>query len=255
MSKPKRSVESYLQSAKSLAPFAPGLTKYRRRKTLKPSEKGAITRKENALAFHTDKLIPVSKKLARQLKDQLFIPSKRIFDEETEQYRYEEGRSRQGIRAIELRNTAPNAKIHKIGPDMLVTSNGRTFLYWKLDREDVKTKKGMTKAAAAVFDNQLPIERVSELAKVAFDELKPLAVYLWAPSGRVGNGFESLKQFSIWLAENWSADRYSQQEKWVNGIVILLKDDNWRKSTSVLKPIDPNKDPRKPKPPKKRKRR
>lgn len=241
MSKPKRSVDSYLQSARSLARFAPGLSKYRRRKTLKPSEKGAITRKENALAFHTDKLIPVSKKLARQLKDQLFVPTKRIFDEETQQVRYEEGKTRQGIRAIELRNTGADAKIHKVKNDMIVTSNGRTFLYWKLDREDVKTKRGMTKAAAAAFDSQFPIERVAELAKIAFDQLKPLAVYLWAPTGRVGNPFESLKQFSMWLAENWSADRYSQQEKWVNGIVILLHDKNFRKTVSVLKP------PKKPK--------
>jgi len=239
MSKPKRSTESYLSSARSLVPFAPGLKKYKRRKTLKPAEKGAITRKENALAFHTDKLVPVSKQLARQLKDQLFVPKRRVYDEETDQYRYEEGQGRQGIRAIELRNTGMDAKIHKVKDDMIVTSNGRTFLYWKLDREDVKTKRGMTKAAAAAFDSQFPIERVAELAKVAFEKLKPLAVYLWAPSGRVGNPFESLKQFSMWLAENWSADRYSQQEKWVNGIVILLHDTNFRKTVSVLKPPKP----------------
>lgn len=215
MSKPKRTAESYLQSARKLAKFAPALKRYRRRKTLTRWEKGAITRKEKLLLFHTENLIPVTKKHARELKEQLFAP---------------------GIRAIELRNTAPDAKIRKVKQDLMVTSNGRTWLYWKLDREDVKTKRGMNKAAKAAFDMQFPIERVAQLAGIAFERLKPLAVHLWAPSGRVGRPFESLKQFSMWLAENWNEDRYTQQEKWVNGIVILVDDPNWRKTISVLKP-------------------
>lgn len=248
MSKQKRETASYIESVKQLAKFAPSLKKYKRRKKLRPAEKGAITRKENLLRFHTQTLFPVNKKLAKELKGQLFAP---------------------GIHAIEFRNTAPNAKIHKVGQDLVLTSNGRTFLYWRLDREDVKSTKGMAKAAAKAFDideyeeefgdnteelppDLFPIERVAELAGLAFEQLKPLAVYLWAPSGRVGSGFESLKQFSMWLAENWHADRYTQQEKWVNGIAILLNDPNFRKPFSTMKPFDPDRDPRKP--PKKRKR-
>lgn len=212
MSKPKRPVASYLESAKKLARFAPGLKKYRRRKTLTPSEKGAITRKEKLLRYHIDTLIPVNKKVAKNCKQYLFAP---------------------GIRAIELRNTSANARIACVGDDILVTSNGRTWLYWRLSREDVKTKRGMKKAAAAAFDMQFPIERVAELAQIAFDKLKPLAVHLWAPSGRVGRGFESFKQFTMWLNENWHEDRYSQQEKWVNGIAILINDPNWRRTQSM----------------------
>lgn len=230
----KRPASSYLESVKRLIKFAPGLAKYKRRKTLKPSEKAAIARKENILRYHTEHLVPVSKKLSKELKPVMFAP---------------------GIRAVELRNTSPGATIRQVGKDMTVTSNGRTWLYWRLDREDVTTKAGMSKAAAKAFKideyeeefsgededeeqerNLFPIERVAELAGLAFDELKPLAVYLWAPSGRVGRGFESLKQFNMWLAENWSADRYSSQEKWVNGIAILLNDPDFRTPRSVNKP-------------------
>jgi hypothetical protein len=247
VSKQKRTAQSYLASAAKLRPFAPALKKYRRRKTLSPQEKGAISRKEKLLQFHTQHLIPVSKKLARELKNQLFAP---------------------GVRAVELRGTSANAKMRRVGKDMLVTSNGRTWLYWRLDREAVKTKKGMSDAAARAFEideyeepeegeeppiEQLPIERVAELAGMAFEELKPLAVYLWAPTGRVGDGFASLKQFTTWLAENWQTDRYSQQEKWVNGIAILLNDPNWRKPRSVNKPIK-GRDPRLPTPKRKRRK-
>jgi hypothetical protein len=215
MSKQKRTASSYVESAKKLAKFAPALRKYKRRKTLTRWEKGAITRKEKLLQYHTEHLIPVTKKFARELKEQLFAP---------------------GVRAIELRNTAPNAKVRKVKQDLMVTSNGRTWLYWRLDREDVKSKRGMKKAAEAAFNMQFPIERVAELAGIAFEKLKPLAIHLWAPSGRVGRGFESLKQFNMWLAENWSADRYSQQEKWVNGIAILVNDPNWGRTRSMNKP-------------------
>lgn len=219
MSKQKRTDESVLQSARAFAKFAPGLKKYRRRKTLKKFERDYIIRKEKLLRFHTQHLIPVSKKLARELRGVKFGP---------------------GINAVEFRNTSPNATVRKVGDDLTVTSNGRTYLYWHLDREDI-TPKGMTAAARKAFaiddyeeefggeerepdHDRLPIERVAELADIAFAELKPLAVYLWAPTGRVGDGHRSLKQFTMWLAENWQTDRYSQQEKWVNGIAILLND-------------------------------
>lgn len=217
----KRPVSSYVESAKRLAKFAPGLKKYKRRKTLNQWERAAITRKENALRFHTTTLIPVPKKLQKEFKDQLFIP--RRFDKKTK--RYVEGTTTQGIKAIELRGMSSNTKLYSLNKDMKITSNGRTWLLWKLNRDDVKTRRGMTKAVQAAFNKQFPIERVAELAKIAFDELNPREVRLWAPSGPVGDRFEDLKAFTGWLAENWNTDRYSAQEKWVNGIAILLRDD------------------------------
>jgi hypothetical protein len=203
VSRRKRTTDEYLQSAKRLAKFAPSLRKYKRRKTLTRYEKSAIARKEKILRY-SDHLIPLTKNQAKDLKTQLFAP---------------------GVRAIQLRNTETHARIKRVRDDLIVTSNGRTWVYWKLEREDVKTKKGMKKAAEKAFEMQFPIEQIAELARKSFDELAPLAVYLWAPSGRVGEGFQTIKQFLNWLYDNWNAGRYTHQEKWVNGIAILLNED------------------------------
>lgn len=196
----KRPTQDYLASAKRLAKFAPSLKKYRRRKTLSPAEKAAIRRKENALRF-ADHLIPLNKKQYAQLRD--YTPGP-------------------GIHAVQLRNTGSHTKINFVKDNMFVTSNGRTYLYWKLSRGDVKSKSGMKTAAQKAFDMQFPVEQIAELAHKAFEELEPIAVYLWAPAGRVGQGFASLRQFLTWLYENWNTGRYTNQEKWVNGIAILL---------------------------------
>lgn len=203
MSRQKRQTSDYVSAAKRLAKFAPSLKKYKRRKTLTRWEKAAITRKEKLLRY-ADHLIPVTKAQAKELKAELYAP---------------------GVQAIQLRNTGAHTRIRKVKKDLLVTSNGRTWLYWRLERETVKTKRGMKKAAKEAFNMQFPIEQIAALAKVAFAELEPIAVYLWAPSGRVGQGFESLRQFEQWLYDNWNSGRYTHTEKWVNGIALLIREE------------------------------
>lgn len=212
MSRQKRPTDSYILAAKRLAIFAPSLRRYKNRKKLKPAEKSAIARKEKILRF-TDHLKPLTKKQARALKGKTFAP---------------------GVQAIQLRNTAPDAKVKVIDNDMFVTSNGRLWLYWKLTRQDVKSKRLMNKAARVAFEMQFPVERVAELARIAFKKLKPIAVHAWTPAGRANNGFESIEQFVMWLNEHWQAGRYattnpttgetsySDPDAWLNGIAILL---------------------------------
>jgi hypothetical protein len=228
MSKQKRPVASYLKSARELDKFAPALRKYRRRHTrLTPWEKGAITRKENLLRYHTHQLYVIPKKHRRILKNRQFAP---------------------GIPALELRNVSGDDLTHEqtiipIDEDFMLRSNGRQWVYWQLDREEI-SKKGMKKAAQAAFNIQFPLERIAELAGLAFEELKPLAIHLWVKSGRANRGFDSFKQFMFWLNNNWGVTGGSEiglnpaedPREWINGIAILVKDPNWRKPRSVLRP-------------------
>lgn len=194
----KRSVAEYVQIAARLSKFTPGLKKYKRRKKLNNGEKSAISHKEKILRY-SDHLIPVTKRQAKKLKGLLFAP---------------------GVQAIQLRNTAPDARIVRLKKDMVVTSNGRTFIYWRL--EDVK-KGGMKRAAKKVFtefEATFEIEHLAELAQRAFKKLKPIRIYLWAEAGRVGEGFKSFDEFMQWLYEDYS--QYKNVERWVNGIAIQV---------------------------------
>ncbi len=208
----KRPDESYLQAAKQLANLVPKLKKYRKRKTLKPSEKSAIARREKQLRGVTD-LHPVTKKQARKLKKKLFLP---------------------GIQAIRLRGVPEDAKI-KISAkgDISLTYNKRRWIYWGLDRDTVRSKRGMKNAGRDAFNLQFPIEKVADLAKAAFKKLKVQQVNLWAHAGRVGDGFGDLQQFILWVNEKWHAGRYGRSQNeggssdpglWVNGIAILLEE-------------------------------
>lgn len=194
----KRTDAEYVVIATRLAKFAPGLKKYKRRKKLNNGEKSAISHKEKILRY-SDHLIPVTKKQAKKLKGLLLAP---------------------GVQAIQLRNTAPDAKIVKLRKDMVVTSNGRTFIYWRL--ENVKPA-GMKRAAKKIFTDfseTFQIEKLAELAQKAFKKLKPIRIYLWAEAGRVGEGFKTFDEFMQWLYEDYS--QYKNVERWVNGIAIQV---------------------------------
>lgn len=194
----RRSTYEYIELAKKLSKFAPGLKKYKRRRKLNNGEKAAISHKERLLRY-SDHLIPVSKSQARKLKGLLFAP---------------------GVQAIQLRNTSPDAKITKVGKDIVLTSNGRNFIYWRL--ENVKAR-GMKKAADAVFNKfeaTFQIEHIAALAQQAFKKFKPKQIFLWAESGRVGEGFADFDVFMDWIYESYS--QYKNVERWVNGVAIQL---------------------------------
>lgn len=202
MSRGKRPTRDYLTAASQLTKFVPGLKRYRRRKTLLPWEKAHIARYEKKLRY-AHHLIPLTPAQAKRFKPFLF------------------GR---GINAIQLSNTGDVKikSISKINGDMMLASNGRQWIYWRLDRDTVRSRKGMQQAAQDAFDMQFPIEKIAALAEKAFEELKPYAVYLWASVGRVGEGFQTIKQFVDWLYANWNSGRYSMQERWVNGLAIRI---------------------------------
>lgn len=193
-----RSTEDYLKSAKELAKFAPSLKKYRRRKRLTRYEKAAISRKEKLLKYASE-LIPVTEKQAKALKNELFAP---------------------GIRAIQLRNTGGKAKIRVVKKDLMITTNGRTWIYWKLDKFDETSIAFAGDIAFNQIRQAFPIEKIAELAGKAFKNIKTKEVYLWAKSGRVGEGFLDVESFMEWLGESYGG--YNDPSSWVNGIAIRL---------------------------------
>lgn len=216
--RPTRSTDDYLASAKELSKLVPTLKKFKSRKTLKKSEKATIRRRERQLK-NIPFLVPITKLQAKTLgRVKLFLP---------------------GIQAVQLRNVQPGASIKIRGKDIEVQQNGQHWIYWALDRDTVRSRRGMREAGTQVFNKQFPIERVSDLTAKAFKTFKVQQVHLWAHAGIVGDAFEDLQQFIMWVNEKWNQGRYvsthykvagdiystpSDPGKWVNGIAILVED-------------------------------
>lgn len=94
----------------------------------------------------------------------------------------------------------------------------------------------MRGAAKRAFEQQFPIELVSDLTEKAFATKAVVQVNLWAHAGIVGDPHHTLSEFVQWVNQKWSAGRYvrtsehggnSDPGKWVNGIAILLEDENY----------------------------
>lgn len=207
--KTKRPTQEYLDAAKRLSKFVPKLAKLKRRKTLTTGEKSYITKAENALRW-VDNLRPLTKVEAKQLKGATYegavnIPEKykmingeRIVTREAKSYPFK------GVRAIQMKNISPDAKI-KIIKDkqtgkykMQVVSNGRTFDYLKPR-------------------NTSPEEMLA-LAEKLFADPTVKEIYLWTSQGRVGQGFGSVYSFMEWF--NKSYHGYKNTEKWVKGFQV-----------------------------------
>lgn len=215
-----RSIESYLSSAKELSNLVPRLKKYRRRKTLSKYEKYSISKAERTLHGVTY-LHPVTKQQAKRLKKKLFAP---------------------GIRAIRLRGVPPEAKI-KIGKkgDLEIKYNEIEWVYWSLDRDTVRSKRGMRKAGTDAFEKQFPIEKISDMATTAFNKMHVQGVSLWTHGGRSDAVFDDLPAFIRWVNEKWSAGRYMRTNQygelqdssdpglWVSGLAIQLEDPEYTK--------------------------
>lgn len=214
--KNKRDNASYIQSAIKLSDYVPALKKYKRRKRLKPSEKGVVARWERRLKYVLPKLRPLTATQAKQLKDELFRPRLPIKSGIHEG----EYRSYGGVRAIVLENTETKAEIHHIKKDLFITSNGRLWVYWKLNRYSELDMARAAKSAFTEVRQSFPLEKIAELAERAFEKLTTKEVYLWTINGRVGEGYKDLKQFLKWLSDNWGG--YQEPETWVRGIAIRL---------------------------------
>lgn len=219
--RPTRSTDDYLASAKSLSKLVPSLKKFKARKTLTKSEKASIRRRERQLK-NIPFLVPVTKPQAKKLgRQKLFLP---------------------GIQAVQLRNVQAGASIKIRGKDIEVQQNGQRWIYWALDRDTVRSRRGMRTAGDKAFNKQFPIEKVSDLTAKAFAKYRVQQVHLWAHAGIVGDAFEDLQQFIMWVNEKWNQGRYvsthykvggdiystpSDPGKWVNGIAILVENTDY----------------------------
>lgn len=221
--KQKRSDAEYIASAKNLASLVPSLRPLAKRKRLKPAEKARITRREKQLKGIPD-IFPVTARQAKHLKGQVIF---------------------KGVQGIQLRNVPVGSKIRIKGKEITVAEpNGRKWLYWHLSRATVRSKRGMKAAGKAAFQQQFPIEIVSELAAVAFKTKSVVQIQLWAHAGIVGSPQHTIEEFIGWVNQRWSAGRYIAQSKysnesdpgkWVNGIAILLEDPEYtRKRAEAL---------------------
>lgn len=211
-----RTTQSLLDSAKELSKYVPRLKKYKRRKTLTRGEARGIVRKEKLLAGVED-LFPVTKKQARRLKRQkMFGP---------------------GVQAVRLKGTPKDTKIkvNKAGT-LTFSSASEQWVFWPLDRETVRQRRGLKKAAGAAFEKRFPIEIVKDLAAEAFSHLQVHAIHLWTNAGAVGIGYQDFPRFSLFVDEKWHAGRYMRVDPetrelkdasdpglWVNGIAIKLE--------------------------------
>lgn len=223
----------YESQAKRLSRFVPSLKPLAKKRKFTPAEKGRISHYSKVLR-HARNLRPVTKAQAKKFKKQLYAP---------------------GVQAIELDGTTPDAKIKVLGDDILVSQNGRTWVYWHLDRATVKSKSKMKSAGQRAFDMAFPIEKLADLAAKAFKQFNVVQVHLWAHSGRVGQPFDTLPEFLRWIDEKWQAGRYvaidpngrtnaSDPEKWVNGLAILVEE-NGKKYKPENKSATPKPKPRK----------
>jgi hypothetical protein len=227
MARRKRDPQTYIDSAAELSPYVPKLKRFSRRKKLKPWEKSYIARIENIIRrsyTNIDDLHPVSKSQAKKLKGYLYEPEIMV------QSGPQRGqhRSYKIFQAMQFRNVGDDFRIDRVLDDkLIVRSNGRTWIYWKLPRI---SKQRMIEAAEEVFEDTAPddfnLERLAELAGEAFDNPKAKLVYLWSVQGRVGFPMRSLKQFIQWISESYLQGQSGAKLKeiWVNGLAILVAD-------------------------------
>ena len=219
--KAQRSDADYIKSAQNLSLLVPSLRPLAKRKKLRAVEKSRITRKEKILKG-VPNIFPVSRQQAKKLGNQTFAT---------------------GVQGIQLRGVPQDAKIDFKGKDIVVEYNGRKYLYWHLSRATVRSRRGMRDAGRRAFEQQFPIEIVTELAETAFKQGNVVQVNLWAHAGIVGDPHHTLGEFVQWVNQKWSAGRYirtsiyggdSDPGKWVNGIAILLEDAEYAKKRKAL---------------------
>lgn len=207
--------EQYRQKLEELKIFSPTLRKIShggRRKRFEPWQKGYIRKLSRKLMFH-EQLVPIDmstkkkRREAEKMKELWYAP---------------------GIPAIRLDNTGVTGKIIPAGNQFFVVSNGRKWIYWRIDKPIRRTikKKIIHQAKTAFtpdeFHSTFAIEKIADLAEEAFRLKKAIGVALWRKQGRSERIFESLRQFMRWMAEQWGG--YTEPEKWINGIAILVRE-------------------------------
>jgi len=223
MARRKRDPQTYIDSAAELSPYVPKLKRFSRRKKLKPWEKSYIARIENIIRrsyTNIDDLIPITAKQAKALKGFTFEPE---IIAPTGRFAGQPKRFHM-FRAMQLRNVGEDVRILRIDPDkMVVESNKRTWIYWKLPPGPSPAE--MEEAGEEAFDmGEDEIERIIALTAKAFRNPKAKLVYLWSQHGRVGIPMRRVQDFVRWTVQKYS--EYQQTESWLNGIAILVADAN-----------------------------
>lgn len=211
----KKASRSTIATAQALAPIAKDAKKIARQKIATPADKAKITRLSKKVKG-VQNLYPIPGKQQRTYKDYQF---------------------KKGIQAIRLRNTASDSKVFFGDDGLIVTSNGRIWIYWPLDYETRSNQSGeLGDAASKAFRKEFPIEQAAKLAELAFQRLKVKAVTLWTHAGRADQTFASLKQFLLWMHDKWQAGRYVRVDDndgivdqtdsgaWINGIAIEVEE-------------------------------
>lgn len=215
----KKQATAYKKLAKSLGKFSPDIGKLARKKRLTAADKQRISKRAKRLHNVTD-LFRITGKGAKKFKQKfgdIFYP---------------------GTEAVRLRYASENATIKFVDDNLFLESNGRQWLYWRLNKSTVRNKDGkLVSAAEKAFDAQFPIEKVLALAERAYTELKIEAITLWTEQGRADTTFSELRDFARWVAQHWQNGNYirydtrtgeihdeSDAGKWINGLAILLKE-------------------------------
>lgn len=215
----KRETSDYVAAANRLYKIIPSLKKYIKRKRLTRWEKGAIARKEKGMQW-ADQLIPLTPAQAKKLKDHLYVPRVETRYQDEHGAYHVDVKEYPPVNALQLKNTGKDVAIDFVRDDLFITTNGRVWLYWSLER--FRTSD-MAKAGQKIFKNVaevFPIEQIAQLAQRAFKRPKTKEVYLWTDRGRVGDGFMDLESFMGWLYESYGG--YTDPDKWVKGLAIRL---------------------------------
>lgn len=206
----RKEIGALHRQASRLAEYVPSLKPIAKKKKWTKAETQRVRYRAKQLAHRTG-LRKLTKAQAKKFKKQL-IP---------------------GTQAIQLAHISPEAKLAASGEDMLVTSNGNTWILWRLDRDVVRSKRKFGKAAQEAFAAQFPVEKLTELAGKAFKQYRVRQIHLWGPSGPVGQGFANLSGFIHYLEQHLQAGKYitsgpdhtqrTDPGDWVNGLAIMIE--------------------------------
>lgn len=210
--------KQYIQTAKKLSPYVPELRRLSNKKSLTQKEKATVTRYNKSLRHFTGSLHAIPRKDRKKFKGTEFA---------------------KGVDAIALNNFSTDATVKAINDDIIIVSNGRTWLLWRLDKKIVRNKKGeFEQVARDAFNAQFPVELVQGLAEEAFKKLKVEAVALWITSGRADRTFGTIGAFVRWLHTRLHAGVYNADKEindrdagsFIKGLAILVEQPPTRKS-------------------------
>lgn len=206
-SKKRKKDAAYAELVKTLKSFDADYKKYARRKTFKPAERAAITRRARKISWLKSKnFVPLTKAQARR------IPKAARADNK--------------IPGIILRS-APGAKIKRVATDgtLYLEVNGRNWIYKPLPITRII-------GSGDLYGEQQDalIDAFTDAAREAFDA-GARQVHLWTAMGRSAEGygdFAGFEKFIVgWIMKGGSpneklGDPLAQLEDYLVGIAYMI---------------------------------